>query len=201
MLHGADDDSEPQPEPGPARPAQCGDAGGLNYLLLCRVALGCSVRTNGKGRLPMSLDKGACATNQEGMEDAVFWSYQDPGPITWGNFREDDDNLECAESILRCSRLPSDCIEVSTKLGLGYRDPHDHPDYEQRNNADCSKWRELNNVAGVTNPPVSYHSLVWQHHTSRCTQLQRHECLTASTCGVAPCIGGGDVSSGRRSGR
>eukprot|EP01047_Picozoa_sp_COSAG01_P104204 COSAG01_NODE_33559_length_562_cov_0.885529_1_plen_143_part_01 len=118
VLYGADDDielePEPQPEPGPARPAQCGDAGGLNYLLLCRVALGCSVRTNGKGRLPMSLDKGACATNQEGMEDAVFWSYQDPGPITWENFREiaNDDSLECAKiSMLRCSLLASECIE------------------------------------------------------------------------------------------
>eukprot|EP01048_Picozoa_sp_COSAG05_P001493 COSAG05_NODE_50_length_24118_cov_89.534036_9_plen_470_part_00 len=94
VLYGAIIDNGPEPEPEPAR---SDDTGGLNYLLLCRVALGCSVRTNGKGRLPMCLDKGVCAINREGMEDAVFWSYQDPGPITWENFREHDDSLECAQ--------------------------------------------------------------------------------------------------------
>ena len=51
-------------------------------LVLCRVSLGCSIRTDGKGRLPMSLDQGATSVNSEGMENTVFWSHNDAGPIT-----------------------------------------------------------------------------------------------------------------------
>ena len=61
-------------------------ATGYNYMLLCRVALGCSVRTEGMGRLPKCLDSGAVAENSEGKADHVFWSHgNDPGPVPEGH--------------------------------------------------------------------------------------------------------------------
>ena len=128
LLFGAGVSTEDKPE-----------TAGLNYLMLCRVSLGCSIRTNGKGRLLKVLDEGVVSVNREGMTDAVFWSSNDEGPIT-----QDD--------------VDRDGIKDSD--GNPSFDPHDHPDYERRNHADTSQWRELGRVAGVENPSVAYHSLV-----------------------------------------
>lgn len=126
---------EPEPE---LEPEFChGVDDDVNYLLLCRVVLGCSVRTNGVGRLPKTIDDGVVTVNLEGQEGYVFCRHNDPGPITFDNMNDDLSEGEDA-----------------------YEDPHEHPDYELRKNADVSQWRELGNIAGVEGPSVPFHSLV-----------------------------------------
>lgn len=48
--------------------------GDVNYILACRVALGCPVRTNGRGRIPTCLDLGATQRNGEGNANRIYWT-------------------------------------------------------------------------------------------------------------------------------
>jgi len=127
---------------------------GVNYLMICRVTCGCPVRTNGKGRIPRCLDKGATSTSSDNYEDAIFWAHKDDIKQAERNFRKE---MDCDDELLDNFPKESDRREY---LRQAWTDKSPEEQALWLDEPDQSNWKELGRINGVGEPYLHYHSLI-----------------------------------------